>query len=79
MKKVASLALDENYNPGFFIKHFVKDMKLAQGEAKKVNQKLPVLEKVLDMYQKLEKEGKGNLGTQAFIQYYRDTKRSDME
>ncbi|SCI30293.1 2-hydroxy-3-oxopropionate reductase [uncultured Clostridium sp.] len=79
MKKVASLALDENYNPGFFIKHFVKDMKLAQGEAEKVNQKLPVLEKVLDMYQKLEKEGKGNLGTQALIQYYRDKKRSDME
>lgn len=59
-----------DYEPGFYIKHIIKDMKIAEEEAEEKNLVLPILEKVCEMYQELEKEGKGNNGTQGLIEYY---------
>ena len=63
--------LKDDYQPGFFMKHFIKDMKLADEEAKESDITLNVLETVLRNYQELEKEGYGDLGTQALIKYYK--------
>lgn len=71
MSNVAPRALKGDYNPGFFIKHFIKDMKLADEEAVSAGQKLGVLEYILSMYQELEAEGMGDLGTQALIKHYK--------
>lgn len=72
MTKVAALALDDDYSPGFLIRHFIKDMRLAGEEANQKGVELPVLDEVLQMYLKLQEEGKDGLGTQALIQYYRE-------
>ena len=56
-----------DYAPGFFLKHFIKDMKIALAQPGA----LPVLERVCAMYGDLEAEGMGDLGTQALIRYYR--------
>ncbi len=72
MTNVASRILKDDYQPGFFIKHFIKDMKLAEEEAETAGEKLPVLECVLKMYEQLEEEGQGDLGTQALIHYYEE-------
>lgn len=60
----------EDYAPGFFIKHFIKDMKIADEAALENGARLPVLEEVLKMYRALEEHGDGELGTQALIKYY---------
>lgn len=70
MSNVVPRILKEDYNPGFFIKHFIKDMKLADEEAAAVDLKLGTLEHILQMYLELEEKGMGNLGTQALIKYY---------
>ena len=70
LSNVASRILKDDYDPGFFIKHFIKDMKLASEEAEAAGAKLGVLDYVLDMYRDLETEGLGDLGTQALIKYY---------
>ena len=70
LSNVASRILKDDYAPGFFIKHFIKDMKLADEEAVNAGAHLGVLEYVLNMYQELETEGCGDLGTQALIKYY---------
>jgi len=57
--------------PGFYIKHFIKDMRIAYEEAEKMGQNLPVLKQVLDIYEKLSDEGMEDLGTQAICRYYR--------
>lgn len=62
--------LDNNYEPGFFMKHFVKDMKLAQEEAESAGLGLNVLGQVLDNCEKFVENGDGDLGTQALIKYY---------
>lgn len=72
LSNVASRILKDDYNPGFFIKHFIKDMTLAEEEASAAGTKLGVLDYVLGMYEKLENEGYGDLGTQALIKYYEE-------
>lgn len=62
--------IEENYEPGFFMKHFIKDMKLALIEANMSDISLEVLSLVLSNYEELEAEGFGNLGTQALMKYY---------
>ncbi len=70
MKGNGPKMLSNDMAPGFYIKHFIKDMKLASEEAKKRNLDLPVLSLVLSMYEELEKQGFGESGTQAIIKKY---------
>ena len=65
-----SKILAEDYAPGFFMKHFIKDMKLALTEANMSELSLDVLSQVLANYEELEAEGYGELGTQALMKYY---------
>ena len=57
--------LAEDFAPGFFLKHFVKDMKLALMEANRSDLSLEVLSQVLANYEELEAEGYGEFGTHA--------------
>ncbi|MEG1195422.1 MAG: NAD(P)-dependent oxidoreductase [Clostridia bacterium] len=63
-----------DFAPGFFIKHFVKDMRIAAEEADSRAAALPVLDKVLAMYEEMLAENQGDLGTQALVQWYREEK-----
>lgn len=71
MSSVVPRLLNDDYAPGFFIKHFIKDMKLAKAEADGAGVKLGILADVLAMYETLDEQGMGELGTQALIRYYR--------
>ena len=70
MDSFAPKIIKGDYNPGFFLKHFIKDMGIAVEEANKSNLKLDILEKVLENYKMLEADGNGSLGTQALIKHY---------
>ncbi|MCH2174816.1 MAG: NAD(P)-dependent oxidoreductase [Lentisphaeria bacterium] len=59
-----------DYEAGFFIKHFVKDLKIALSEAKSQNLKLSCLENAYRVYKHLEDQGFGELGTQGVIKAY---------
>lgn len=59
-----------DYAPGFFLKHFVKDMKLAEAEAEASGLHLEVLRQALENYQELEAAGFGDLGTQTLMKHY---------
>lgn len=64
-----------DYEPGFFMKHFIKDMKLALIEANKSGIDLGVLSQVLANCEELEAEGYGELGTQALMKFYDEEHR----
>nr|WP_147573584.1 NAD(P)-dependent oxidoreductase [Candidatus Stoquefichus massiliensis] len=59
--------IDQDFNPGFYIKHFIKDMKIAQKEMDSYETHLNILDKVLEMYENLHEDENG---TQALIHYY---------
>jgi 3-hydroxyisobutyrate dehydrogenase len=63
-----------DYAPGFYLKHLVKDLTLADEEAVTAGLSLNILRQVLSEYQDLEDRGMGDLGTQALIHYYKREK-----
>lgn len=72
MSNMAPRMLKGDFDPGFYIKHFIKDMKIAKEEAGDVNIDLKVLDTVLKMYESLENNNLGDLGTQGLLKYYQE-------
>jgi len=67
LDNLAPRVLQDNFNPGFMIDHFVKDMGIALLEAKKMNLALPGLALVEQLYIAIQGAGGGQLGTQALL------------
>jgi 3-hydroxyisobutyrate dehydrogenase/2-hydroxy-3-oxopropionate reductase len=71
MTNLAPRIMKGDFAPGFFIKHFIKDMKIAAEEAVDVDLHLKVLNDVLGIYEDLaDNMDLGDLGTQALIRHY---------
>ncbi len=70
MESTTKKILANDYRPGFYIKHFIKDMQIAEAEAQRRHLVLPILSQVLKEFEELEDRGYGDLGTQALIKYY---------
>ena len=64
---LAPRILQRNFDPGFFVEHFVKDMGLALEEAKRMGLALPGLTLVHQLYQNVQQLGHGRSGTHALI------------
>lgn len=62
--------IQEDFAPTFFVKHFIKDMKIGIEEAKAAGLNLEILETVLKDYQELAEKGYEDKGTQALIKHY---------
>jgi len=56
-----------NYEPGFFVEHFIKDMEIALAEARAAGLSLPGLALVHQLYVALKAQGHGRSGTQALM------------
>lgn len=57
--------MDNNFDPGFFVEHFIKDMGIALAEAKRMNLSLPGLALAHQLYLALQAQGHAKDGTQA--------------
>ena len=62
--------LKNDFKPGFFVHHFIKDMRLALEECEKMNITLPGLEAAYKLYNELEEEVRNTNGTQAISKWY---------
>lgn len=67
---MAPRALHGDHAPGFFVKHFIKDMRIIEAEAAARGLSLPMLETVLRQYEAMAEAGGENKGTQALIGQY---------
>ena len=65
LENLAPRVLNRNFEPGFFVDHFVKDMGIALEEAKRMRLALPVLALVHQLYIALQAQGDGRRGTHA--------------
>ncbi len=59
--------LKGDFEPGFFVEHFIKDMEIALGEARRMNLALPGLALAHELYLALRAQGGGRKGTQALL------------
>ena len=72
LSNLAPRIINDDFEPGFYIKHFIKDMKIAAEEAERMGIDLPGLRQSLRMYESLADKGYGENGTQALIKYYEE-------
>lgn len=62
--------LKDDYTPGFFVKHFVKDLRIALNQADKMHLNLPATKQAKKLYEQLMDQGHGDDGTQALIKLW---------
>lgn len=70
LSNMAPRIIRDDFNPGFYIKHFIKDMRIASTEAKDMQVDLPGLDLVLSLYEECANREFDNLGTQALYKLY---------
>ncbi len=59
--------IDRNFEPGFFVEHFLKDMRIALEEAERMNLCLPGLALAKQLYEAVRAQGYGRKGTHALL------------
>ena len=67
LENLAPRMLARNFDPGFFVEHFIKDMGIALEEAERMGLTLPGLSLVRELYITVQAHGGGRLGTQALL------------
>jgi 3-hydroxyisobutyrate dehydrogenase len=59
-----------DYAPGFYVEHFIKDLKIALDEAEQMKLPLPGLELAKSLFEKMANQGLQRNGTQGIFQIY---------
>ncbi|MEM9587923.1 MAG: NAD(P)-dependent oxidoreductase [Planctomycetota bacterium] len=67
LSNLAPRMIDQDFDPGFYIEHFLKDMKIALDEAAKMDLCLPGLALARQLYQAAAAQGHAQDGTQALL------------
>lgn len=67
LENLAPRALAGDFEPGFIVEHFIKDMSIALAEAERLQISLPGLALVHQLYVALRAQGHGRRGTQALL------------
>lgn len=65
LNNLAPRIVQRNFDPGFYVEHFIKDMEIALGEARRLQLALPGLALVHQLYKAVEAQGHGRKGTHA--------------
>jgi 3-hydroxyisobutyrate dehydrogenase len=72
LSNLAPRVLDGDFAPGFFVKHFIKDMRIAVESAQAMAVDLPGLALALRLYEQVAAAGGEDYGTQALARLYFD-------
>lgn len=70
LSNLAPRIIKGDFDPGFYIKHFIKDIRIAMEEAKQMEMETPGLALAENLYSRLAALGQGELGTQALYKYW---------
>ena len=70
LSNLAPRMLAGDFDPGFFVKHFIKDMGIALEESTNMNVNTPGLELAHQLYEQLAESGEENSGTQALLKLW---------
>ncbi len=65
LSNLGTRIIDNNFDPGFFVEHFIKDMGIALDESKRMGLSLPGLALAHQLYLALQAQGHGRDGTHA--------------
>jgi 3-hydroxyisobutyrate dehydrogenase len=70
LSNLAPKMIGGDFAPGFYVKHFIKDMGIALDSAKELGLAIPGLVQTMKLYAKLAEQGEADSGTQALCKLY---------
>ncbi|QOH66064.1 oxidoreductase [Bacillus amyloliquefaciens] len=70
LSNLAPRMLKGDFAPGFYVKHFIKDMGIALEEAELMGEEMPGLTLAKSLYDKLSAQGEENSGTQSIYKLW---------
>ncbi|MEQ5998408.1 NAD(P)-dependent oxidoreductase [Bacillus velezensis] len=70
LTNLAPRMLKGDFAPGFYVKHFIKDMGIALEEAELMGEEMPGLALAKSLYDKLSAQGEENSGTQSIYKLW---------
>ncbi|MTW85583.1 NAD-binding protein [Virgibacillus dakarensis] len=70
LSNLAPRMIQGDYAPGFYVKHFIKDMTIALESAEEMGMSTPGLSLSLKLYKELAEKGEADSGTQALIKLF---------
>lgn len=70
LSHLAPRMINEDFSPGFYVKHFIKDMCIALETAEEMELSTPGLQLAYQLYQQLAEAGEQDSGTQALIKLF---------
>lgn len=75
LSNLAPRMIAGDFKPGFYVKHFIKDMMIALDSAQEMGLMTPGLELAKSLYDKLAAQGEENSGTQVLLKLYLEETR----
>lgn len=72
LNNLAPRMIEGDFEPGFYVKHFIKDMSIALSEAQAMGFKTPGLALSKSLYEQLADAGKEDKGTQVLYELFHD-------
>ncbi|MCA0170630.1 NAD(P)-dependent oxidoreductase [Bacillus sp. RAR_GA_16] len=72
LSNLAPRMISNRFEPGFYVKHFIKDMTIALESAKQMGMLTPGLELSKKLYEDLAERVEEDSGTQALVKLFRD-------
>ena len=72
LSNLAPRMISNRFEPGFYVKHFIKDMTIALESAKQMGMLTPGLELSKKLFEDLAERGEEDSGTQALVKLFRD-------
>ncbi|WP_042142367.1 NAD(P)-dependent oxidoreductase [Paucisalibacillus sp. EB02] len=70
LSKLAPRMIEGDFAPGFYVKHFIKDMTIAIESAEELGLSTPGLALSLELYKELAENGEADSGTQSLIKLF---------
>ncbi|HRA87784.1 MAG TPA: NAD(P)-dependent oxidoreductase, partial [Planctomycetaceae bacterium] len=67
LSNLAPRIIDKNFDPGFFVEHFIKDMGIALEESRRMGLSMPGLALAMQLYLAVKAQGFGRNGTHALM------------
>src|SRR5699024_12023764 len=72
LSNLAPRMIEGDFSPGFYVKHFIKDMKIALESAQEMGLATPGLTLSLKLYEELAEKGEDDSGKQALIKWFEE-------
>lgn len=78
LEKLGPRMLKRDFEPGFYVEHFVKDLGIVLDECRRMNLSVPGVAQAYQLYQMMMAQDRGRNGTQGLLMVLEELNRTQV-